>query len=153
MKLTISEAARLYGMHRATLHRHLKNGRITRDSFPDGSPALEFSELRRAYGEPTNAPEVRQPATPPVASNATPQSDTLLLEEIRKQTAVIERMSERIERLEAALLRLPPPSDPEPPKQRPQATPEPRPTPSKPTGTISLSDIAARLAERTGRQS
>lgn len=148
MKLTISEAARLYGMHRATLHRHLKNGRITRDSFPDGSPALEFSELRRAYGEPTNAPEVRQPATPPVASNATPQSDTLLLDEIRKQTAVIEKMADRIERLEAALLRLPPPSDPEPPKQRPQTTIDTTSTDDDPHGLRSLARAMFDAAQR-----
>lgn len=145
MKLTISAAARLYGMHRATLHRHLKSGRVSRAEFPDGSPAVDFSELRRAYGEPANAPEVRRPVTPPVASHATPPGDTLLLDEIRKQTAVIERMADRIERLEQALLALPPPSTSDAPKQRPQATIE-QPVDNEPPKTIA--DVLARFEGR-----
>ncbi|RUR32740.1 hypothetical protein ELY33_05000 [Vreelandella andesensis] len=119
MRLTISAAARLYGIHRATLHRHIKAGRLSYVFQPDGSRALDLSELIRCYGEPLNQPEcVRQDATgdatPHATGNATPH-DSQLLDEMRKQTAVIERMAERIERLEAALLRLPAPAEPTPP--------------------------------------
>ena len=138
MKLTISAAARLYGIHRATLHRYLKSGRVSRSEFADGSPAVDFAELRRVLGEPVNAPEVRQPVTPPVASDATPPGDTLLLDEIRRQTAVIERMANRIERLEAALLALPPPSASEPPKTDAQATIDTPPANDDPHGLRSL---------------
>ena len=123
----------------------MKNGRVSRAEFADGSPAVDFAELRRVLGEPVNAPEVRQPVTPPVASNATPPGDTLLLDEIRRQTAVIERMSERIERLEQALLALPPPSTPEAPKQRPHATIEP-PAGNEPPKT--MADVLARFERR-----
>ena len=145
MKLTISEAARLYGIHRATLHRYLKSGRVSRAEFADGSPAVDFAELRRVLGEPVNAPEVRQPVTPPVASNATPPGDTLLLDEIRRQTAVIERMADRIERLELALLALPPPSASEAPKTDAHATIEP-PADNEPPKT--MADVLARFERR-----
>lgn len=144
MKLTISAAARLYGIHRATLHRYLKNGRVSRAEFADGSPAVDFAELRRALGEPVNAPEVRQPATPPVALGATPNSDALMRELVelnRQQAAQLERMSDRIERLEAALLRLPAPAEPLPAQTDQAATEPPR----------DFSDLLARFESRTKR--
>jgi len=75
MRMTISAAARLYGIHRATLHRHIKAGRVSCVFQPDGSRALDLSELIRAYGEPPNAPEaVRQVATPRATGSATPDA-------------------------------------------------------------------------------
>lgn len=75
MRMTISAASRLYGIHRSTLHRHMKAGRLSYVIQPDGSRALDLSELIRCYGEPPNAPEaVRQVATPHATGSATPDA-------------------------------------------------------------------------------
>lgn len=112
MQFTITEAANLYGKQRKTLYRHIDSGRISAGVRGDGKRVIDLAELIRCYGEPPNAPV----ASDTEMTRDAPQSDTLvtraLLDEIRKQTAVIERMSERIERLEAALLRLPAPAEP-----------------------------------------
>jgi len=72
MRMTISAAARLYGIHRSTLHRHIKEGRLSCVFEPDGGRALDLSELIRCYGEPPNRPEdVRQVATPGATPSAT----------------------------------------------------------------------------------
>lgn len=124
MKFTISAAARMYGKHRATLHRHIKQGLLSCESQRNGAPVLDLSELIRCYGEPKSPPEdLRQDATGDVASSITSDatgSDTALIDEIRRQTAVIERMADRIERLEQALLQLPAPS----PKEEAQPSPQ-----------------------------
>jgi len=47
----ISEAARLAGKSRSTVHRHIKEGKLSKVIGKDGSPAVETSELRRVYGD------------------------------------------------------------------------------------------------------
>lgn len=155
MKMTISAAARLYGIHRSTLHRHIKSGRVTGDHFPDGSPALEFSELRRAYGEPPNAPEsMRQAATadatPQAPGNATGATapDTALLAELveinRRQAAQLEALTAKVERLESIMRRLP---APESPREAPQATQETPPTDDAPRDPHGLRGLVDALRE------
>ncbi|MCA1807639.1 MAG: hypothetical protein LC687_07310 [Actinobacteria bacterium] len=79
---------------------------------------LDLSELMRCYGNPPGP----MPTDDTEMTRDAPQGDTLLtramLDEIRRQTAVIEKMSERIERLESALLALPAPQRPEQPQER-----------------------------------
>lgn len=66
MQLSISEAARLYNKHRATVHRNIKSGLLSCSYRGDGTRAIDLSELIRAYGEPPNKPpEMQQNATPP----------------------------------------------------------------------------------------
>jgi len=50
-KHTISEAARLSGKSRSTIHRHIKDGKITKTISDDGSPLIDTAELHRAYGD------------------------------------------------------------------------------------------------------
>lgn len=73
---SISEAARLAGKARSTLHRHLEAGRLSRTTAPDGTPAIETAELVRVYG-PLHAlqAETGAPACP-IGQRATPPSDT-----------------------------------------------------------------------------
>lgn len=47
----ISEAARLVGKSRSTVHRHIKEGKLSKVLGKDGNPAVETSELRRVYGD------------------------------------------------------------------------------------------------------
>jgi len=49
--VSISEAARLTGKSRRTLHRHIDAGRISRSHTQSGEQGIEISELIRVYGE------------------------------------------------------------------------------------------------------
>lgn len=150
MQFTITEAANLYGKQRKTLYRHIDAGRISAGVRGDGKRVIDLAELIRCYGEPPTAPA---PTDTKMTRDA-PQSDTLvtraLLDEMRKQTAVIERMSERIEQLEQALLRLPAPANATP---KAQATTEPEPaTPPPPKASNpprDFGDLLARFENRT----
>lgn len=154
MQFTITEAANLYGKQRKTLYRHIDSGRISAGVRGDGKRVIDLAELIRCYGEPPNAPA----ASDTELTRDTPQSDTLvtraLLDEIRHQTAVIERMADKIERLEAALLRLPAPAlegEPtSPPKQATQVDSEP---PAKTTTEpVKSTPTQAPVASESHRQ-
>ncbi|WP_271839947.1 hypothetical protein [Commensalibacter communis] len=49
--VSISEAARLTGKSRRTLHRHIDAGRISKSHTQSGEQGIEISELIRVYGE------------------------------------------------------------------------------------------------------
>lgn len=49
--VSISEAARLTGKSRRTLHRHIDAGRISRSHTQSGEQGIDISELIRVYGE------------------------------------------------------------------------------------------------------
>lgn len=49
-KHSISEAAKLTGKARSTLHRHLKDGKISKEIDADGQPVIDTAELVRVYG-------------------------------------------------------------------------------------------------------
>jgi hypothetical protein len=151
MNFTITEAAKLYGKQRKTLYRHIDAGRLSAGVRGDGKRVIDLTELIRCYGEPPG----KMPVSDTESTRDDDASDTFvtraLLDEMRKQTAVIERMSERIEHLEQALLRLPAPAaEPEP-----QAATEP-PQSTLPQATAEASepprdfgDVLKRLQERT----
>ncbi|MGQ7254884.1 helix-turn-helix domain-containing protein [Vreelandella titanicae] len=154
MQFTITEAANLYGKQRKTLYRHIESGRLSAGVRGDGKRVIDLAELIRCYGETPNTPA----ASDTELTRDAPQGDTLmtraLLDEMRKQTAVIERMSERIEQLEQALLRLPAPAEP-PPAQTASAPIEPaQSTPPQAPATANnpprdFSDLLARFENRT----
>ena len=48
-KISISEAARLTGKNRTTLHRHIKSGKLSKFLDNDNAPLLDTSELMRVY--------------------------------------------------------------------------------------------------------
>ncbi|MGO2383076.1 helix-turn-helix domain-containing protein [Vreelandella zhanjiangensis] len=125
MQFTITEAAKIYGKQRKTLYRHIDSGRLSAGVRGDGKRVIDLAELIRCYGEPPG----KIPTSDTHSTRDDPVGDTLvtqaLIEELRKQTAVIERMSERIEQLEQALLRLPAPANATPAEPAPQADIEP----------------------------
>lgn len=53
-KLNISQAAKLFGVHRSTVQRHIKEGKLSSESQEDGQKLIDMSELVRVYGEPKN---------------------------------------------------------------------------------------------------
>jgi len=50
MELTLGAAAKLAGMNKTTLSRHIKAGRLSGRRLEGGSYAIDTSELARAYG-------------------------------------------------------------------------------------------------------
>lgn len=65
MQLTIPKAAKLYGKHRSTIHRHIEAGRLSCGFRGDGTRVLEMAELIRCYGEPEHLPDEMQPSATP----------------------------------------------------------------------------------------
>ncbi len=73
-KLTIGRMAKLYGLHRSTLHEAVAKGRVTAGYDGKGQRVIDLSEMIRVYGEtngrPTPLPDTQTPAedshpTPP----------------------------------------------------------------------------------------
>lgn len=50
VKHSISEAARITGKSRSTIHRHIKSGKVSKEISEGGSPVVDTSELQRVYG-------------------------------------------------------------------------------------------------------
>jgi DNA repair exonuclease SbcCD ATPase subunit len=49
-KVSLSEAARMAGKSRVTIHRHIEKGLVTKEIDETGNPVIDVSELERAYG-------------------------------------------------------------------------------------------------------
>ncbi|MGI3399668.1 helix-turn-helix domain-containing protein [Providencia stuartii] len=50
-QVSISEAARLTGKSRKTLHTYISNGKLTKVTDSQGKPKIDVSELIRVFGE------------------------------------------------------------------------------------------------------
>lgn len=70
-KLTIGRMAKLYGLHRSTLHEAVAKGRVSAGHDGKGQRVIDISEMIRVYGEPVVRP-TPQPYTPTVAIDARP---------------------------------------------------------------------------------
>lgn len=99
-ELNLSQAARLYGKSRMTLHRHCGSGRVTSRLSDDGQRLIDLSELIRAYGEPPNS------VTPPKVSQRYPPGDTpqserddLLLRELQALREQVTQLQEEVREL------------------------------------------------------
>lgn len=99
-ELNLSQAARLYGKSRMTIHRHCRSGRVTSRVSDDGQRLIDLSELIRAYGEPPNGVT---PDTPPEVSQRyipgdTPpsQRDDLLLRELQALREQVAQLQEEV---------------------------------------------------------
>ncbi len=70
MKVSISKAATMAGVTRATFYRHIEKKGISVDKDSAGNPMIDVSELIRVYGDKVRTPEQvekeksRQPAKP-----------------------------------------------------------------------------------------
>lgn len=54
-KVNLTQGAKLAGVSRSTLNRHIKEGKISKGSGKDGKPCVDTSELQRVYGELSHA--------------------------------------------------------------------------------------------------
>lgn len=94
-ELNLSQAARLYGKSRMTLHRHCGSGRISSRLNHDGQRLIDLSELIRAYGEP---PSRATPDTPDTLSDQS-QRDALLLRELQALREQVAQLQEEVREL------------------------------------------------------
>jgi hypothetical protein len=49
-KVSLTQGAKLAGVSRSTLNRHLKQGKVSKVNGSDGKPCVDTSELQRVYG-------------------------------------------------------------------------------------------------------
>lgn len=63
MLLSIREAARQWGVSRATLQRHVAAGKLSQTTDATGKPGIDPAEMVRVYGEPgrSQAGPIRPP--------------------------------------------------------------------------------------------
>lgn len=105
MQLTIPQAAKLYGKHRSTIHRHIEAGRLSCGFRGDGTKVVEMAELIRCYGETRHLPPELQPP-------ATPDQEDLqqaMLQALQAMHRELVALREEV----ATLRRLPPPPGPD----------------------------------------
>ena len=102
-ELNLSQAARLYGKSRMTLHRHCSSGRVTSRLSDDGQRLIDLSELIRAYGEPPNRVTLDTPAAS--SRRDTPgdiphsERDDLLLRELQALREQVTQLQEEVREL------------------------------------------------------
>lgn len=103
-KLTIGRMAKLYGLHRSTLHEAVAKGRVTAGLDGKGQKIIDLSEMIRVYGEPEAFPiqlPTPQPDTSPTPEN-TPLQMALqpLMEELQLLRAEIRDLRESLRLIE-----------------------------------------------------
>lgn len=97
MQHNLSEAAKLVGVNRTTIWRHIKQGKLSVTKGRDGNPRVETSELLRVYGE------LQHQEQQPEQQDATP----LHLENIELVVrTVVAPLIEEIEQLREQLRRI-----------------------------------------------
>ena len=90
MRHTLSEAARLVGKDRSTIHRHINSGQLSKGVDNDGMPYVETSELIRAYG-PLRHDE------PPVLIHAENLNIDAVMAELKALRDAVSRLENRLE--------------------------------------------------------
>ncbi|MFJ2681991.1 hypothetical protein [Pseudomonas sivasensis] len=103
-KLTIGRMAKLYGLHRSTLHEAVAKGRVTAGLDGKGQKVIDLSEMIRVYGEPHGSP-LHRPTLDPTPSPYTspiPEMDVLhpLVEEVRLLREEIRELRESLRLIE-----------------------------------------------------
>lgn len=135
MQQTISQAAKLYGKARSTIHRAIESGRLSCSIRGDGVRVIDFAELIRVWGEPPAPQAVTQPNTTPLDTSA----QQALLDELRSLREEIKALRDEVHELR----RLPAPHQ----VSLPTATSDSSRKPPK-----DFNDLLARLDSRTPRK-
>ncbi|MDI3275882.1 hypothetical protein [Pseudomonas sp. AL03] len=103
-KLTIGRMAKLYGLHRSTLHEAVAKGRVTASLNGKSEKVIDLSEMIRVYGEPQGF-TLHRPTLDPTPSpytSPTPEMNALhpLIEEVRLLREEIRELRESLRLIE-----------------------------------------------------
>ncbi|HHS8295670.1 TPA: helix-turn-helix domain-containing protein [Yersinia enterocolitica] len=82
-QVSISEAARLTGKSRKTLHTYISNGKLTKVTDTHGKPKIDTSELIRVFGELTRPKETVTPQCN-FSQDVTPEAVTINNTEVER---------------------------------------------------------------------
>jgi hypothetical protein len=97
-KVSISEAARLTGKPRSTLHRHIVSGTLSKESDGQGKPVLDIAELERVYGPLLQADMKQSGAVLHSAPSGTVAADRAEIEGLRRENALLRGEIEDVKR-------------------------------------------------------
>lgn len=125
--VSVTEAARLTGKNRATIHRYIKQGKLSQISDATNTKKVDTSELIRVFGSLTATHETPSQSDS-MQHDATPKSDqsvallqqkiALLKQLIESKNKELQRQDEHIDSLKQAMLliesKLPPTPEPQP---------------------------------------
>ena len=119
MELTLGVAAKMMGLNKTTLSRHIKAGKLSAQRLDGGGYAIDASELARAYDLQIDATgtrlerrsDARPGGDPPVTHSATPAAtgDVLVVElraQLAQAQATVEDLRTRLDASEARLDRV-----------------------------------------------
>jgi hypothetical protein len=97
-KVSISEAARLTGKPRSTLHRHIGNGTLSKESDGQGKPVLDVAELERVYGPLLQADMKQNGAMLRSATSETVAANRAEIEGLHRENALLRDQLEDVKR-------------------------------------------------------
>jgi len=102
MRVSISKAAEMVGVTRATLYRHIDKKGITVQKDEDGNPKIDVSELIRVYGDRVQTPANDTPHTEAFETTETPlsQPDHAVSLQSEPSSMEIEILRERLRNYE-----------------------------------------------------
>ncbi|EFH4100654.1 TPA: helix-turn-helix domain-containing protein [Citrobacter freundii] len=106
---TVTEAAKLAGVTRRTIYRHISTGKLSATVTSEGHTQIDTSELLRVYGA------LSQPETEKVSTGShdnQPEYVTLLLAEMAHLREQVGVLTSKVEKLQGKIA-LPSPSKPE----------------------------------------
>jgi hypothetical protein len=93
-KINLTQGAKLAGVSRSTLNRHIKEGKISKSNGKDGKPRVDTSELHRVYGELSRDTSYQ---TVPMEHHRTSNETTENVIEIATLKAELNAARERLE--------------------------------------------------------
>lgn len=93
-KVNLTQGAKLAGVSRSTLNRHLKQGKISKVNGVDGKPSVDTSELQRFYGHLSHG---APPQSVPLKQHGTPYDTAKNDIEIAVLRAELNATKERLE--------------------------------------------------------
>jgi len=106
---SVTEAAKLAGVTRRTIYRHIKAGKLSASATGSDNTTIETSELLRVYGV-LSQPEPEQVSTG--SHENQPEYVTLLLAEMSQLREQISSLTSKVDELQGQLA-LPSPERPE----------------------------------------
>ena len=104
---SVTEAAKLAGVTRRTIYRHIKAGKLSASVTDGDNTVIETSELLRVYGV-LSQPEPEKVSTGSLENQ--PEYVTLLLAEMSQLREMVSHLSSKVDELQSRLA-LPAPRD------------------------------------------